>query len=115
MARKKVGEVRNIAEAVKQMDPTFTHCRDYGHAWEPFRGGRVPGGWERQLRCTRCHTVRKQFIGVRRGTTEIDSNRYVQPEGYRVKGLGRITGDDRGKVRMASILDDVANGRFGNG
>lgn len=87
-----------------------THCRDYGHAWEPFRGGRVNGGWERQLRCTRCHTVRKQFIAARRGV--IESSRYVYPEHYQVAGLGQISGDDRGQVRIASILDDIANGRL---
>ena len=110
MARRKVGTARDIREAIKNMDPVHTHCRDYGHSWGPFRGGRVPGGWERQLRCSRCHTVRKQFI-ARSG--HIDNNRYVHPEGYKVQGLGAITGEDREKVRVASILDDIANGAFG--
>lgn len=100
---------REIREAVKRMDPVHTHCRDYGHSWEPYSGGRVKGGWERNLRCSRCHTVRKQRI---EGNGLIGANRYVQPEGYRVEGLGVLSGTDRGAVRLASILDDIANGRL---
>jgi hypothetical protein len=102
--------VADIRAAIKEMDPVHTHCRDYGHSWAPFRGGRVAGGFERQLACGRCHTVRRQFITAR---GVIESNRYVYPEHYQIEGLGPISGDDRAKVRVASLLDDISNGVFG--
>ncbi len=102
---------RDIRAAIKGMDRTHAHCRDYGHSWQPFRGGRVSGGWERQLRCDRCHTVRKQFINGRKGL--IEGNRYIYPEHYHIGGLGPITGEDRGMVRIASILDDIERGVLG--
>jgi hypothetical protein len=55
--------------------------------------------------------VRKQFISGRKGL--IEGNRYIYPEHYHIEGLGQITGEDRGKVRIASILDDIENGVFG--
>lgn len=107
MADRRVADIR---AAIKDMDPVHTHCRDYGHAWTPFRGGRVSGGFERQLRCTRCNTVRKQAINSK---GVIGSNRYVYPEHYQIAGLGPISGDDRAKVRIASLLDDIEHGVFG--
>jgi hypothetical protein len=70
-------------------------CRDLGHAWKfvndatlrKRRGG--PSVIERQLRCLRCGMERLDTMRV--PSFEVESRRYVQPEGYRTRGLGAVS------------------------
>jgi hypothetical protein len=77
-------------------------CRDYGHSWEPFTAARLAGnkGYEQTLRCARCKTTRRRYLN-RRG--EVVTGGYDYADGYLIHGLGRLSGIDRGAVRIASV------------
>jgi hypothetical protein len=95
-----VGEVEVFAEGLSNQ---FLHCRELGHLWRPYSGGRYEenGGFSRILKCHRCKTKREQEID-NRGL--ILSNKYIYPEGYQVEGLGRIVGEGRGVLRLQSMI-----------
>lgn len=86
--------------ALARMDEAFLQCRDFGHGWQPYTARRVAEGYESVLRCARCWTVRVRLIGMR---GQVLRTGYDYPDGYRVHGLGQLTGDDRGRLRLASI------------
>lgn len=77
------------------------YCRDFGHAWEPFTAHRVKGGgYDQVLRCGRCTTQRRRALD--RYGDPVHS-RYDYADGYQIKGLGRITGTDKGQLRIAAV------------
>lgn len=91
-------EVRAFAE---ELPERFLQCRDLMHNWLPFDIGRHPqGGYERTLRCARCKTRKVQHV-----TTDglVLGGRYEHPDGYLREGLGRMTGDARGMLRVVSM------------
>lgn len=94
-----VGEVESFAEALPD---SFLHCRELGHLWRPYSGGRHSDGtgFSRILKCYRCKTKREQEIDSR---GMILANKYIYPEGYQVEGLGRIIGEGRGVLRLQSL------------
>lgn len=96
-----------LTQAIAGMEPEHLHCRDFGHGWQPWTARRVPGGYESVLRCARCLTVRVRKIGMR---GQVLSTSYDYPDGYQVKGLGQLTGTDRDKVRLASLLALLPDG-----
>lgn len=96
-----VSEVEEFAQGLKE---SFLYCREMGHNWRPFSARRIRakdgGGFLRTLRCTRCKTTREQEIS-RAGL--VFSNKYIHPEGYLHKGMGRIVGEGRGVLRLESL------------
>lgn len=93
-----LGEVSDFAEGLPER---FLYCREMGHNWRPQSAGRYKdGGFVRILRCTRCKTERHQEIS---SVGVITMNKYVHPEGYLAKGMGRIVGEGRGVLRLESI------------
>ena len=98
-------EVAEFAEGLKE---SYLFCRELGHNWRPYSAGRYKdGGFERVLRCVRCKTRRVQEINSR-GVVLV--NKYIHPEGYLHKGLGRIYGEGRGILRLESIKRVVEKG-----
>ena len=95
---------REVADAVKEMPSEHVHCRNYGHNWGPFTAHRIAGGkgFDQVLKCARCGTTRHRVLD-RFG--DVVTNTYHYAEGYAVAGLGRLTGADRGTLRIASIMD----------
>jgi hypothetical protein len=94
-------ELEEVADFAEGLPERFLYCREMGHNWRPQSAGRYKdGGFSRILRCTRCKTERHQEIS-QRGV--VLSNKYVHPEGYLHKGMGRIVGDGRGVLRLESI------------
>lgn len=93
---------RQIDEALKSMPVSHLMCRDYGHAWEPFTAARLANGrgFEQTLRCARCHTTRRRYLDSR---GDVVTGGYGYVEGYLIHGLGRLTGADRGALRVASL------------
>lgn len=99
-----LGEVEEFAEGLSDK---YLQCRELGHLWRPTnRAGRIElegtkeKGWYRQLKCYRCTTKRVQELDHK---GMILSNRYIHPEGYLMEGLGRIVGEGRGVLRLASL------------
>lgn len=90
-----------VEEFAEQLPDKYLHCRELGHLWRPWKAGHHPdGGYTRTLRCTRCRTKREQELSER---GMVMTSRYIHPEGYLSEGIGRITGEGRGLLRLASI------------
>jgi hypothetical protein len=62
--------------------------------------------YESQLLCQRCDTVRTRFLS--RSGANLSTN-YDYAEGYTVKGLGRLSGEDRDVIRLQSIQAVLVN------
>lgn len=95
-----------VKEAIAGMGEVYRHCRDYGHVWRPVTAYRLARGkgWEETIQCTGCQTKRLRQLD-RDGDVVV--NRYRYEEGYLIAGLGRLTGADRGTLRIASIMDHL--------
>lgn len=77
-------------------------CRDLGHNWEPYTAKQVGKGYERVLYCHTCGALKSQSLDK---TGLILSTRISYPDGYLLpKGLPRMTREDKGLVRIATIL-----------
>jgi len=96
-----------VAGYAEKLPNAWLLCRELGHNWAPHGAAILPdGGFDRVLRCRRCPTRRHQVLDP---YGRIVSNQYDYPEGYQMPpGQGRITGDGRGILRVASIRHDIA-------
>lgn len=85
------------------MQDTHLQCRDFGHSWRPFSARWVPEErcYESQLRCARCRTIRVRLIGQ---SGQLLGSHYDYADGYIVKGMGRLDGDERNMLRLESVL-----------
>lgn len=98
-------------EAVLDQMPTeHLQCRDFNHSWRPSTVRRRPNGaYERELRCQRCRTYRVEY---RNRYGHLESRRYDYADDYVIKGLGRVTGDERDhlvlKSMQAMVIEDLA-------
>lgn len=97
---------QELGTAIKALRPEFLQCRDYLHAWRPFTAQWMPSFnvYEVREQCMRCHTLRIRELD-RHG--HVLARHYEYPDGYSMKGLGRLTGDDRDKIRLASLLNII--------
>ncbi len=77
-------------------------CRDFAHAWRPLTVRFTEANtYVRVQRCTRCRTEREQTLSV---SGLILSSHYAYPDGYLAPhGMGRMSTDDRGLLRVESI------------
>lgn len=92
-------EVREWADTLPDK---YLQCRDLGHNWRPYDVRRHrDGGFERVHRCTSCRGRRYQHL-----TSDgmILGSRLDYPDGYLHSGQGRITGNSRGALRLASMV-----------
>ena len=76
------------------------HCRELGHTWRPFtvQYDAKARAYDRQLRCSNCHTIRKQVLD-RRG--HVIRNGYKYVEGYLAANVD-MTGS-RDACRVESV------------
>jgi len=95
---------RDLDQALATMEPEFLACRYRRHAWDPYTAHRTPAGYDERLICVRCEAIR-HTVYTRRFTIVRTSITY--PAGYRLIGLGALTGTDRGGVRAAAMLPTV--------
>ena len=96
----------DLDTAIAEMPEAHLHCRDYGHSWRPFTARYVSDQrvYEQVLRCTRCRTRRERLLD---GHGQVVSSQYKYAARYVVKGMGRLVGDERGMIRLASIQADL--------
>lgn len=92
-------------EAVEALSATAVLCRDLSHNWKAWYASRIPGGFERGLRCSTCGTTRVEFLNS--FGMLVGSRKYEYPEGYLVPGSGRPDANFRALVRLRTILDQV--------
>lgn len=89
-------------QVADDLPDTYLLCRELAHAWLPFNANIDRHGIiERTVRCSRCQT--KRIMGVNSRNGEILSSRYEYPEGYTLRGVGRIAGPARDVLRLASL------------
>lgn len=100
----RVASPDEVAELAQDWTDEILECRTYGHKWTPHRAQHV-----KQYRyfyviqlCERCTTTRHMEISESGG--EVYDTWYEYPDGYLTKGLGRIAGDARGQLRLATVL-----------
>jgi hypothetical protein len=100
------GDGRADASEVKRQARQWTddvlECRTYGHIWRPHsaRYNSRYKYWQVVQRCQRCTSERRRQLTQRgkRTSSYID---YV--DGYLSEGLGRITGEAREILELATI------------
>lgn len=102
------GDVEDFAATLSD---AYLQCRELGHNWRPHTAGRYKdGGFRRTLRCPRCRTKKHQELSSRGQI--MGSTHYTHPDGYLTHGMGRIVGEGRDILRLASIMrlepDEIA-------
>lgn len=90
----------------REIDPRYSTCRTWQHAWEPTTVERRGGDYVQGLRCLRCTTER--FVKVNARTGDRAGNRYLYPEGYVLKGGGSLTARERAEIRLAEVRGYLA-------
>lgn len=98
----------DVDQTISGMRDDHLQCRDFGHSWRPYTARWSPEDrcYETQLRCQRCKTIRVRLIGQR---GEQLSNHYDYADGYIVKGMGRLDGDERNRLRLESVQRIMPN------
>lgn len=88
-------------QSVDDIPSEYLICRDLGHAWAPHdvKISRKYGEIHRVLKCRQCPTQRTQVLSIDGG---LKRNKYDYPEHYTLRGVGRLTVDDRAHIRVAS-------------
>lgn len=92
-------DVRDFAAGLTQNQ---LECRDVGHIWKHWTAAWSghEGCFHRVLRCSRCRTEREQRLSDK---GVVLSNSYHYADGYTHAGLGRIAGDAKDLLRLASV------------
>lgn len=91
-----LGEVEEVVATIRW---AFAQCRDWGHAWRPWRTEDYPDGSEdRTLKCRSCGTLRIEYLSAR-GLRD-RSPRYEYPDGY-LLGIGRLDPEAKAIIRHA--------------
>jgi hypothetical protein len=102
---------QELTAAVTAMTDEMLECRDIQHSYRKWSTRWIPKDreYESQLKCQRCGSIRSRRIDGRTG--EIVASSYQYAEGYLVKGLGRLTGSDRGYIRLQSMQLDAPDAK----
>jgi len=95
-----------LLAAIDKMSEEQVECRDIQHSYRKWSVRWNPQDREyiRELKCLRCGTIRAQRVSER---GYLLGSSYAYSEGYLVKGLGRLDQDDRGTIRLQSMLGDL--------
>lgn len=106
----------DIVELTKNMSREHLQCRDDGHPWRPsvdhevtLEDGRL--AYERVRRCPRCKAKRVQLVSAAGAVLKGD---YDYAKGYPLRGYGRIIGDARNALRLASIKRNIELSKSGS-
>lgn len=90
-------------EAAQDWTDAFLECRTYGHPW---KGQSASYTKDRTAiatteLCRSCESERHSLLDARTGW--VMSSHIDYADGYLLKGLGRITGDAKGAVRLTMV------------
>lgn len=90
------------AQAAKEWDITILECRTYGHSWRSQTTVFVKRYryYKATQICTRCETVRHQELSQ---AGIVYASWYTYMDGYLSSGIGRIAGDAKGQLRVATL------------
>lgn len=92
-----------VAELAAELPTAYLMCREMQHSWMPHDGrySEETKTIKRVIRCDRCGTFRHQELSL---TGVIISSHYDYPDGFLAKGVGRIAGEGRAQLRIASVM-----------
>lgn len=83
---------------------SYADCRDLGHAWKPLDAKKYRGLFVETLRCTRCDARKDRAFSPKTGELKQVNAHRSYPDGYlRPRGSGRITADERARVRLERL------------
>lgn len=88
----------DAAKFAKSIPTEYVGCRAYGHQWDLARAEKRKSTVEVWIWCRRCKCNRRETVS-RSG--EVLTRKREYPEGYLVRGIGRI--NDRGVFRVESV------------
>lgn len=96
--------VAEVEKLIGDMDLDYILCRDTGHVWTRHNARKIEQDhcYEQTLRCKQCSTVRVRRLSLRGAI--LDSH-YEYPDGYTVRGVGRLTSSDRDAIRLRGVLE----------
>jgi hypothetical protein len=98
----KYASMEDVQEVAQNWSDQFLECRTYGHHWRPQAATYTKDKRAiSTVHVCRCDTERRSMLDARTGW--VLSVHYVYPDGYTTKGLGRITGDAKGALRLAGV------------
>lgn len=104
-----LSELSELERQIQDKPENYLQCRELRHQWNGYTA------WysrtnkniiERTLRCQRCGAQKDQEISARNGTL-LWSGALRYPEGYLFTGVGRITSEAMGVVRLASVTNQL--------
>jgi hypothetical protein len=98
-------DASDVQQFAETLSDAFLQCRTLGHPWKPLAARINQGAYEQTLRCPRCRAERDDTYNAS-GSLISRAMRY--PDGYLTKEIGRISGDGRGLMRIASITRTIA-------
>jgi hypothetical protein len=98
-----------IIKWADHLPEAYLECRDLGHDPRPFTAKWFPRErvYVRVLKCSRCHVPRTQTLSE---TGHVLSSHYgyEQVHGYLApSGTGRLTADDRARIRLITVLKQL--------
>lgn len=93
----------DVESVIADMPDNFIQCRDFNHSWRSHNANYDAGSqsYDVTLKCTRCKAERIRTIDSHGGLV---SSHYDYKDGYLIKGMGRLTGNDRNALRLNSVL-----------
>lgn len=94
--------VEDAQEAAADWSDQILECRTYGHKWRPATAAYTKD--RKAIATTQvclCMTERHSTLDARTGW--VMAIHYEYPDGYVLKGLGRIDGDAKGALRLATV------------
>ena len=96
-------DVDDVQRVADDWSTDFLQCRDVGHHWVPEDAVHVIAArFYRVIHaCTRCEVRRTRELSER---GHVFAQTYDYPDGYMIKGLGRIAGEAKDALRLASTL-----------
>ena len=92
----------SIESFAAHLPARFLACRELGHIWKPWRAAwdKSARAYERELRCSRCKTVRKQLINE---FGHVLTNNYRHADGYLAKNVDTPIRGNRDLFRLESL------------
>lgn len=94
-----VEDVRAIA---RDWDDDVLMCRTYGHPWQPEMARLMAreGYYAVSQRCPRCKTRKHSELSLK---GRVYASWYEYAEGYLTEGVGRIVGEAKDELRLATV------------
>jgi hypothetical protein len=97
----KVANIHDVELLAEDLSDNFLRCRDFGHQWKMANAKKVGRTWERTMYCPSCKYNKHQVLDSH-GVIITEKPDY--PDGYLIKGMGRINGDGKAVLRLASTI-----------